>query len=148
MKVIIVFVHVIVKIYVMEVFKEKRKTRWNLVYHKNWWFWNFIPFSILVYFVLGIFLNFSLFMTKLRVLVLCFPYFIDNFTTLMTILSSCKFILISCGCMFWWFFFLQWAFWLVCYQKTQVKITFLYSVLHGHVKQYKCICTWDSHKTI
>jgi hypothetical protein len=52
-----------VKIYVaaVEALRKKRKTGWNSVYHQNWWFSEFHPW-----------LNLILWMTKLRVLVLCF----------------------------------------------------------------------------
>ncbi len=54
------------------------KTRWNLLYHKNWWFLNFhCPLWMLMYFFVVFFYNLTWFMTKLRILVLCFPYFMD-----------------------------------------------------------------------
>jgi hypothetical protein len=66
------------------------------------------------------------------------------YTPLMTI-SSCKSILINCECMFWWFFFLQWAIWLAYHQKhyeippyPPKKIYIV--VLHNQIKSYKCIC--------
>jgi hypothetical protein len=60
--------------------QEKGKTGWNSVYHQNWWF--FSEFHLLlnanVLFWMSFFLNVTLCMTKLRVLVLCFSHFTDN----------------------------------------------------------------------
>jgi hypothetical protein len=80
---------------------------------------------------------------------------------------SCKSI--SCGCMFWWFFFFrQWTIWLAYHQKhyqiappSQLKITlfytyivlysyeksykyiwFTYIVLYDHIKSYNNICSY------
>jgi len=74
--------------------EEKGKTGWNSVYHQNWWFSEFHPllnadvlflwFSEFNHplnanvFFCRFFLDLTLCMTKLRVLVLCFPYFTDN----------------------------------------------------------------------
>jgi hypothetical protein len=56
--------------------QEKGKTGWNSVYHQNWWFSEFRP--PLNANVLFCFLNLILCVTKLRVPVLCFSYFMDN----------------------------------------------------------------------
>ncbi len=59
--------------------QEKGKTGWNSVYHQNWWFFKFQPPSNAnVLFFGGFFVNLTLCMTKLRVLVLCLSYFADN----------------------------------------------------------------------
>jgi hypothetical protein len=83
--------------------KEKGKTGWNSVHpkkkHKNWgpptlecWFFNF-------------FLNLTLFMIKLRVLVLFSSLYRQFYYKYLMTRPSCKVIWISCKCMFWWFFF-------------------------------------------
>jgi hypothetical protein len=41
-------------------------------------FWSFIPPWMLIYFFAGFFFSLTLWMTKLRVVVLCFAYFTDN----------------------------------------------------------------------
>jgi hypothetical protein len=55
--------------------QEKGKTGWNLVYDQNWWFSEFYPSlnnaNILF---CRIFFSLTLWMTKLRVVVLCFSY--------------------------------------------------------------------------
>ncbi len=65
---------------------EKGKTRWNSVYSQNWWFSEFLPpppLNTNALFCRFLF-NLTRFMTKLRVLVLCFPYFTD-----MSIILKC-----------------------------------------------------------
>jgi len=75
-----------VKIYVaaVEALRKKRKDGMKLNYHQNWWYFEFehpaprppFPWMLTYIFASGFF-NITLFMTKLRVLVLCFPYFTD-----------------------------------------------------------------------
>ncbi len=71
-----------VKIYVaaMEAPRKKGKTGWNLVCHQNWWFWwVWSPIECQCTFFGRFLLNLTLcMMTKLRVLVLYFSYFMDK----------------------------------------------------------------------
>jgi len=81
LKIIIVVVQVgVVKIYVATmdgVSQAKGKTRWNSVYHQNWWFSKFHPHWMVMYSFAGFNKNFIPCITKL--LMLCFPYFMVNF---------------------------------------------------------------------
>jgi hypothetical protein len=74
------------KIYVaaVEAAREKGKTGWNSVYHQDWWFSEFHPSLNGSVRFCRFFLNLTLHMTKLRVLVLCFSYFTDNSNTVTT----------------------------------------------------------------
>jgi hypothetical protein len=79
-----------VKIYVAAVevrAQEKRKTGWNSGTIKIDGFLSFTPCWMLMYFFAGVFLNLTLCMTKLRVLVLSFPDFMDISITLHYILE-------------------------------------------------------------
>ncbi len=58
--------------------QEKGKTGWNSVYYQNWWSSEFHPLLNANELFCMFFLNLTLCMTKLRVLVLCFSYFMDN----------------------------------------------------------------------
>ncbi len=62
--------------------QEKGKTGWHSVYYQNWWFSQFHPSLNANVLFCRFFLNLTLCMTKLRVLVLCFFYITDNFSTL------------------------------------------------------------------
>ncbi len=68
-----------VKIYVaaVEALSQKGKTGWNSVYHRNWCFSSFPPLNANVL-SCKFFLNLTLCMTKLKVLVLCLSSFPDN----------------------------------------------------------------------
>ncbi len=61
---------------------EKGKTGWNSVYHQSWWFSEFHPplNANVLFWPLFCRLkkNLILCMTKLRILVLCFPHFTNN----------------------------------------------------------------------
>jgi hypothetical protein len=52
--------------------QEKGKTGWNSIYHQNWWFSEFHPHLDANVLFCRFFLNLTLCMAKLRVLVLCF----------------------------------------------------------------------------
>jgi hypothetical protein len=69
-----------VKIYVAAVAAFRKKERqMKLSYHQNWWFSEFHPpLNADVVLFWSFFLNLSLCMAKLRVLMLCFSYFTDN----------------------------------------------------------------------
>jgi hypothetical protein len=81
--------------------QNKWKIEWNSIYHKNWWFFEFHP-SLNVFFY-KFFFSLNLFMTKLRVLMLCFPYFTNNYIVAMICISfhiificcTSKFIFVS-----------------------------------------------------
>jgi hypothetical protein len=64
----------------MEAPRKKGKTGWNLVCHQNWWFWwVWSPIECQCTFFGRFLLNLTLcMMTKLRVLVLYFSYFMDK----------------------------------------------------------------------
>ncbi len=58
--------------------QENGKIGWNSVYHQNWWFSEFHhPLNANVLFC-RFFKNLTLYMTKLRVRLLCLSYFTDN----------------------------------------------------------------------
>jgi len=58
--------------------KDGVKTWWNSFYHKNWWFFKFHKLLNAIVFFYKLKKIFTKFMTKFRVLVLCFPYFVDH----------------------------------------------------------------------
>jgi hypothetical protein len=78
-----------------------------------------------------IFLNLTLVMIKLRVLVLLSLLYRQFYYISLMTRPSCKVIWISCGCIFWWFFFLAMGDLAGLFSKTlwilppQVKIIFL-----------------------
>jgi hypothetical protein len=55
--------------------QEKGKTGWHSVYHQNWWFSEFHPPLNASVLFCRFFKNLTPCMTKLRVQVLCLPYF-------------------------------------------------------------------------
>jgi hypothetical protein len=58
--------------------QEKGKIGWNWVYHKNWWFFFVVHLELNFNLFFSVFFfNLTLFMSKPRVLVLCFHYFRD-----------------------------------------------------------------------
>ncbi len=87
-RLIIIVLHIRpVKIYVAAVEELRKKerqdetqftTRWNSVYHQNWWFSEFHPPLDCQCIFLQVFFNLTLCMTKLRVLVMCLSYFTHN----------------------------------------------------------------------
>ncbi len=70
----------VVKMYVAAVEALTEKERQDETqFTQNWWFSEFHPAPwILLYFLAGFFENLTLYMTKLTVPVLCFPYFMVN----------------------------------------------------------------------
>jgi hypothetical protein len=58
---------------------EKRKTKWNLVHHKNWWFSKFHPHLNVNVFLLQVFFEYQLMYDQTQGLSVVFSLFFGSF---------------------------------------------------------------------